>query len=70
MPDLIEFLLTCFVAGFSIGAGAALWIIAGEIGPGAYVRDNWIASLLFVNAMGGSLGLAYLSTAVLLAPER
>lgn len=70
MPSLIEFLLTSFVAGFALGAGAACWMIAGGIGPGAFVGGSWIATLLFVNAIGGSLGLAYLSTAVLLAPDR
>ncbi|MGY6710202.1 MAG: hypothetical protein ACXIVF_17920 [Rhizobiaceae bacterium] len=70
MPSLIEFLLTSFVAGFCLGAGAALWMIAGGIGPAAEIGSSWIACILFVNAIGGSLGLAYLSSAVLLAPER
>lgn len=69
MPALIEFLLTNFTAGFALGAGAALWMVAGAIGPGAMMAESWLATALFVLAIAGSLGLGFLATAVLM-PER
>jgi hypothetical protein len=69
MPSLIEFLLRNFLAGFALGAGIALWTVAGGIGPGAHMSESWLAAALYVLAVGGSLGLGYLSTAVLSGKE-
>jgi hypothetical protein len=70
MPRLIEFMLTNFIAGFSLAAGAALWAMAGGAGPAGMMQESWLATALFVQAAGASGGLGYLATAVLLRTER
>lgn len=70
MPRLIGFMLTNFTAGFALAAGAALWAVAGGIGPAGMMQDSWLTTALFVQAAGASGGLGYLATAVLLGAER
>lgn len=70
MPRLIEFMLTNFVAGFALAAGAALWAVAAGLGPGGMLQGSWLTTALFVQAAGASGGLFYLATAVLLGTER
>jgi hypothetical protein len=70
MPTLIEFVLTNFLAGFALGAGAALWVVAGGVGPGDMLAGSWLATALFVQAVGGSAGLGWLATAVFLSQGR
>jgi len=67
MPALIQFILIHFTVGAALGAGAAMWIVAAQVGPGAMIaasNNANLAAALFAYAMGASLGLGYLATAL------
>jgi hypothetical protein len=67
MPPLIRFVLVNLTIGAALGAGAAMWLAAAQLGPGALVATSdtpGLAAGLFAFAMGASFGLGYLATAL------